>query len=83
LNKLEGLYRFEEIMLAFMKRFSKNDTLRHDKNVFLKLKSDLRTVGYEPGDRNALSTLDLDSWVDSKIEERPLHEILKAKNTNG
>ncbi len=83
LNKLEGLYRFEEIMLAFMKRFSKNDTLRQDKNVFIKLKSDLLDAGYEPGERNALSTLDLVSWVDSKIEERPLHEILKAKNTNG
>lgn len=80
LNKLEGLYEFEEVMLTFMKRFSKNDLLRKDKEVFRKLKADLLEAGYEPSERNALSTLDLVAWVDSKIEERPLHEILKEKN---
>jgi hypothetical protein len=83
LTKLEGLYEFEEIMLEFMKKISKNDQLRNDKETFMKLKADLESVTYEPGERNALSTLDLISWVNSKIEERPLHEILKAKNTNG
>lgn len=83
LNKLEGVYEFEDVMLSFMKRFSKNDQLRRDKQVFIQLKEDLEKAGYEPAERNALSTLDLISWVDSKIEERPLHEILKAKNTNG
>lgn len=83
LNKLEGLYQFEEVMLAFMKKFSRNHQLRNDKSVFSKLKTDLENVEYEPSERNALSTLDLISWVNSKIEERPLHEILKAKNTNG
>ncbi|MCF8463465.1 MAG: hypothetical protein K9G41_01385 [Flavobacteriales bacterium] len=80
LNKLEGLYEFEEIMLSFMKKFSKNDLLRKDKDIFLKLKTDLIAVSYEPGERNALSTLDLISWVESKISEQPLHELLKAKN---
>jgi len=80
LNKLEGLYAFEEIMLTFMKKFSKNDLLRRDKDIFIKLKADLMTVSYEPGERNALSTLDLISWVESKISDQPLHELLKAKN---
>lgn len=80
LNKLEGLYAFEEIMLTFMKKFSKNDLLRRDKDIFIKLKADLMAVSYEPGERNALSTLDLISWVESKISDQPLHELLKAKN---
>jgi len=80
LTKLEGLYQFEEIMLAFMKKFSKNDLLREDKNIFIKLKGKLEAVSYEPGERNALSTLDLISWVESKLSDQPLHEILKAKN---
>lgn len=83
LNKLEGLYKFEEVMLSFMKKFSKDDSLRNNKEVFIRLKSDLEDAGYEPSERNALSTLDLISWVDSKITSQPLHEILKAKNTNG
>ena len=80
LRKLEGLYRFEEIMLAFMKKFSKNDLLREKKEIFVSLKQDLMQVNYEPGERNALSTLDLVSWVESKIVERPLHEVLREKN---
>lgn len=83
LNKLEGLYQFEEIMLSFMKKFSKDDTLRENKEIFIQLKADLEQAGYEPSERNALSTLDLTSWVDSKIEATPLHQILKAKNSNG
>lgn len=80
LSKLEGLYEFEEIMLAFMKKFSKNDLLRDDKAVFRKLRDKLQAVSYEPGERNALSTLDLISWVESKISDQPMYEILKAKN---
>lgn len=83
LRKLEGLYQFEEIMLTFMKKFSKDDTLRENKEIFVQLKTDLEQAGYEPSERNALSTLDLISWVDSKIEATPLHQILKAKNSNG
>lgn len=80
LSKLEGLYKFEEIMLGFMKKFSKNDALRKDKELFMSLKVELQEAGYEPGERNSLSTLDLTSWVDSKITGRPLFEILKEKN---
>lgn len=80
LSKLEGLYEFEEIMLAFMKKFSRNDLLRGNKEVFEKLRKRLIMVNYEPGERNALSTLDLIAWVDSKVENKPLHEILKEKN---
>jgi hypothetical protein len=80
LRKLEGLYDFEEILLGFMKKFSKNDLLRDDKAAFQKLKKKLMSVDYEPGERNALSTLDLNSWVESKISGRPLSELLKEKN---
>lgn len=80
LNKLEGIYQFEEIVLVFMKKFSKNDALRKDTELFIKLKSELEQAGYEPGERNALSTIDLVSWVDSKITGKPLFEILKEKN---
>ncbi len=80
LNKLEGIYPFEDIMLNFMKRFSKNDALRKDRELFLKLRDELAAAGYEPGERNALSTIDLLSWVDSKLSNRPLYEVLKEKN---
>jgi len=80
LIKLEGLYKFETIMVAFMKRYSTFKPEQDATKILKKLRTDLVAVGYEPGDRNALSTLDLLAWVDSKIEDRPMNEILKEKN---
>lgn len=80
LVKLETVYEFEAVMLAFMKKFSHN-VLREKKKAFEQLKTDLLAVKYEPGERNALSTLDLISWVNSKIEDRPLREVLKSKHS--
>jgi|GEM_PF-868201 len=82
LDKLEGLYGFEEIILDFMKRVSKNDMLRHDRSAYVSLKSELAKVGYEPGDRNALSTIDLNAWVDSKINNISMWEQLKSNHEN-
>ncbi len=80
LTKLEGLYAFEELMLEFMKRCSKNDHPNHDVVMFIKLKEDLEAVSYEPAERNSLSTLDLIAWVDSKIQSRSLHLVLRDKH---
>lgn len=81
LNKLEGLYNFETILLSFLK---KNSTTKNKKdllNNFRKLREQLTQTRYEPGERNALSTIDLLAWVDSKIEGIPFHEIMK-RNTS-
>ncbi len=80
LNKLEGLYKFEEVMLSFMKKVSKNESLRGDVEAFEKLRHELEAADYEPGERNALSTLDLTAWVDSQIQAKPVYEILRNKH---
>lgn len=81
LNKLEAVYQFESIMLSFMKKFAKNDQLRHDISIFQALRDELSAVDYEPGERNALSTMDLIAWVDSKLQHSPLSDILKSKHS--
>jgi hypothetical protein len=81
LNKLDGLYRFEEVMLSFMKKASKNDNPRENTEVFEKLKMDLIEAEYEPAERNALSTIDLIAWVDSKLNGKELFEVLKEKHS--
>ncbi|MCF8278031.1 MAG: hypothetical protein K9J17_14960 [Flavobacteriales bacterium] len=81
LNKLEGIYAFEEILLMFMKKASKKKSISDKKEAFRELKEELQTVGYEPGDRNALSTLDIQAWVDSKIMDIPVRQILKEKHS--
>jgi hypothetical protein len=81
LNKLEGLYGFEEVMLSFMKKVSKNDSLEEASNSLQKLRKDLIEAGYEPGDRNALSTIDLVAWVDAKLAGKMVYEVLKEKHS--
>ncbi|MGB0918066.1 MAG: hypothetical protein ACPGU4_10775 [Flavobacteriales bacterium] len=81
LSKLEGLYSFEEVMLSFMKRVSKNETIQESPEAFMKLKEELIEAGYEPGERNALSTIDLVAWVDSKLTNRPVFKVLKEKHS--
>jgi hypothetical protein len=81
LSKLEGLYEFEELMLAFMKKISKNENLRGNQQLFVDLKKSLSSTKYEPGERNSLSTIDLIAWVDAKIEGVTVSEILKAKHS--
>ncbi len=80
LVKLEGLYGFETIMLDNMKKLSSSRPPKSMRQFFTRLKEQLLEAGYEPGERNALSTLDIVAWVDSKIEDRPLTIILKEKN---
>ena len=81
LNKLDGLYGFEEVMLSFMKKVSKNDVFKENPDAFQKLRTDLIEAGYEPGERNALSTIDLVAWVDAKLEGKMVYEVLKEKHS--
>jgi hypothetical protein len=64
-----------------MKKVSKNDSLRENTEVFEKLKMDLIEAEYEPAERNALSTIDLIAWVDTKLNGKELFEVLKEKHS--
>lgn len=80
LNKLEGLYGFETILLSFLKKNSGQKKKKDLVSNFKKLREKLLETRYEPGERNALSTIDLLAWVDSKIEGKPFHEIMQKKS---
>lgn len=82
LYKLEGLYNFEKILLNFLKKNTRFDSLEAQAKAFKKLKSQLEDTRYEPGERNALSTLDLIAWVESKIEQEPFYVIKQRQLKN-
>ncbi|MCG3166700.1 MAG: hypothetical protein POELPBGB_02480 [Bacteroidia bacterium] len=83
LNKLEGLYDFETILLSFLKKNSSTKNKKDLQKNFKKLREQLAQTRYQPGERNALSTIDLLAWVDSKIEGIPFHEIMKRNASQG
>lgn len=79
LYKLEGLYEFEKKLLNFLKKNIRFDSPEERKAAFKKLKSQLLEMRYEPGERNALSTLDLIAWVDSKLQQKPIYEVKREQ----
>lgn len=79
LYKLEGLYGFEKILLNFLKKNTRFDSIEEQVKAFSKLKEQLGSVRYEPGERNAFSTLDLIGWVDSKLQQKPMHMIKREQ----
>jgi tetratricopeptide (TPR) repeat protein len=79
LNKLEGLYKFETILLSFLKKNTTTKTKKDLHKNFKKLREQLQQIRYEPGERNALSTIDLTAWVDSKIEGIPFYEVMRRR----
>lgn len=83
LNQLEGLYDFETILLSFLKKSATSKKKQDLQKNFKKLRTELEQTRYQPGERNALSTIDLLAWVDSKIEGIPFHEIMKRNASKG
>lgn len=82
LNKLEGLYEFENILLLFLKKNAAKKSKKELLKSFKKLREKLEKTRYQPGERNALSTIDLLVWTDSKIENIPFYEIMKNRLKN-
>jgi len=82
LKKLEGIYEFETLMLKFMKKHSRIYFDGEQKEELAILKQNLEAVKYEPGERNALSTLDLPAWVQSKIEGRYVYKIMRDRRSD-
>jgi len=82
LNQLEGLYKFETLLLNFLKKNTGKKRRRDLINNYKKLREQLIKTRYEPGERNALSTINLIAWVDSKIEGIPFYKIMQKKTLN-
>lgn len=81
-NNFEGIYQFETVMLDFMRTQSKTKEIDRAELIgqFTELRKQLEKVGYEIGDRNAYSAIDLIAWTDSKLQGRSMHLVLKEKN---
>ena len=74
------LYKLEKVMLHFfskviLKARSKNERAQ----AFRVLKDKLTGLNTDPLEKNAFDDFDYLSWVESKIEGRPLAEIVKEK----
>ena len=80
LYKRERLYRTEKAFLRFIR--NKLPGIASAKQVteeFRELKSELTELSKDPYEKTFLDTLDLVSWLEGEIEQKPMSEIIRAK----
>ena len=78
LLKLEDLYEVQKEMINFIKGLQ--DIYPHDlKDAFINLHSKLTKYVDHPYERRAFLYLDIISWLESKIENQPVGDIIREK----
>ncbi|HRJ86207.1 MAG TPA: hypothetical protein PK753_11080 [Ignavibacteria bacterium] len=81
LKKRKELTGFERLVFEFLKRGQRVSDTKEMKDLFSETRNKLRKeIESEPG---MLQVIDLDAWLDSKIQNRSYLEIIKRRNTKG
>jgi len=78
LIKMDDLHQVQNEMIKFIKGLQ--DIYPHDlKKAFINLHAKLKNYEDHPYERRAFLYLDIISWLESKIENKPVAEIIKNK----
>ena len=78
LIKMDDLHAVQKAMMRFVR--SLGDIYPHElKAAFIKLHKELKQYEEDPYERRAFLYLDILSWLESKIENRSIGEIIKEK----
>jgi hypothetical protein len=78
LVKMNDLHEVQRKMILFLKNL--NNIYPQDlKKAFIKLHNDLKVYENHPYEKRAFLYLDVLSWLESKIENQPVEEIIRQK----
>ncbi|TXE09747.1 hypothetical protein FUA26_09675 [Seonamhaeicola algicola] len=78
LIKMEDLYEVQKEFIKFLRRLG--DIYPHEvKNEFIKLHKKLKEFEEDPYQSRAFLYLDIISWLESKIENKPIGQIIRGK----
>ena len=79
LIKMNDLHEVQKAMIRFVR--SLGDIYPHElKAAFVKLHKELKKYEDDPYERRSFLYLDILSWLESKIENRPVGEIIREKS---
>lgn len=78
LAKKYDLRLYQQYILTFLKNLGKNPN-RNLKDEFKKLRDQLIPLSDRPYERRAFIYFDIISWLESKIEHKPVGEIIRQK----
>lgn len=79
LYKRERLYKFETIVLDFIRKYSKVNSRKEAIALFKEVREALIPLLEIPYEKKAFDKFDFIPWLDSKIEGKSLAEVLKSK----
>lgn len=80
LYKKNKLYKFENVILNFLRKKTNNISNKKELVIALKdLRNELVEIYKDPFESKAFGFLHFLYWLDSKIEKRPFAEIVKSK----
>lgn len=79
LIKMNDLHEVQKEMIKFLRNLPDVSPL-NIKDEFRELHGKLKKYEDHPFERRAFLYLDIISWLESKIENRPVKEIIKEKN---
>ncbi|MGZ4060982.1 MAG: hypothetical protein ACXVPU_18270, partial [Bacteroidia bacterium] len=74
------LFKFETVMMDFIKESSKFNSQKEIKAGYISLKSRLEKLADDPYESQVLGFFDIISWLESKISGRSFAQIVKEKN---
>ena len=78
------LYKPESLLIDFFrKKIRQSGTRGKQVKTFTELRDDLVKLMYDPREKETLPLFDLVSWLESKIENRPMKEIVREKSGYG
>ena len=72
-------YKFEGTIISFLKKAIAAPNASEQKELFKKLKADMEALAKDPYEAVALSYFMYIEWVDSKITQQPLMDIIREK----
>lgn len=78
LSKMEELHSVQREIFAFLRKLPNIKPLQM-KVAFKKLRANLMKMKDDPYERRAFLYLDIISWLDSKIEEKTIEEVIQSK----
>ncbi|UXP33969.1 hypothetical protein N6H18_08425 [Reichenbachiella agarivorans] len=79
LLKKEDLHQFQKYILNFLVRLKTNITEQELKKRFETLRDNLLMLSKDPYEKRAFLYFDIISWLESKIENRPVQDIIQEK----
>jgi hypothetical protein len=79
LNKQARLHEFEGKVINFIREANRLQSRKELRQAFIELKKDFETLSGKQSEKAMLQLFDIESWLDSKIQNKPFAQIVKEK----